>query len=242
MSLPRSRGRATCRVLASSVSSRVPAGIPEDPSLPPLPPLTTTALFFPDSNTPLPVVIATGSQQWTLAAGEELQSVTLQQLPIAGVTRNFALATTNQGRILAVDTLGNSPAFQVFDIVDKRKPVPPAVTAPQCNLDPQRYGLRASNKSGRVYLTDRNYCQAVALESVVRRRVVPVDATCRRSAATCHVLHICRVSAGRRYDRAGHRRQSLRHLRRQLRAAFVQERHAGRQPIQRASWSAPSRA
>ena len=144
-----------------------PPQVSEDATLPPLPPLTTTALFFPDSNPSAPGVIATGSQQWTLAAGEELQSVTLQQLTIAGITRNFAMATTNQDRILAVDTLGNTPAFQVFDIVAERMPVPPAVTTSQCNFDPQRYGLRASNKSGRAYLTDRNYCQAVALETVV---------------------------------------------------------------------------
>ena len=142
---------------------------PVDPNLPADELFVTTALFVPDPATvPTvpPVVIARGSAGWGVTAGEFLQSITLQQLPIAGVTRNFALATTSKGRILAVDTLGNSPAFQVFDIVDARKPVPPAVTAPKCNFDSQQYGLRASTKSGRVYLTDRNYCQAVALESV----------------------------------------------------------------------------
>ena len=138
---------------------------PIDPILPADEFLVTTAWFVADPATVPPVVIARGSAAWGLTAGEFLQSVTLQQLPIAGESRNFVLAPTNKGRILAVDALGISPAFQVFDIVAERAPVLPAVTAPQCNFDTQRYGLRASTKSGRVYLTDRNYCQAVALES-----------------------------------------------------------------------------
>jgi hypothetical protein len=142
-------------------------GLEQDPPNPLAPAVSRTTLFFPVVPMSVPIVIASGDAQWGLVPGEHLQSVTLQQLTIAGVTRNFALATTSNGRILAVDTLGTSNAFPVFDIVAERIPVPPAVTASQCNFDPQRYVLRASTKSGRVYLTDRNYCQAVALESAV---------------------------------------------------------------------------
>ena len=34
-----------------------------------------------------------------------------------------------------------------------------------CSSLPQQYGVRASSKSGRAYLTDRAFCQAVALEA-----------------------------------------------------------------------------
>jgi hypothetical protein len=120
-------------------------------------------VFYRNTAGAAPVVIATG-KQWGLAGNEKLLSATLLQMPVAGQTRNFALATTSNHRLLASDTEALQPtASQVFDIVAQRNavPVPPA----QCNTLTQQYGLRASTKSGRVYLTDRNFCQAVALKS-----------------------------------------------------------------------------
>jgi hypothetical protein len=123
-----------------------------------------TVVFFRDDATALtvtPVVIASGSASW---GSTQLQSVTLLQRTDGTGTKNFILATSTQGKVLAVDAVGGSPAFEVFDIVSERANSP-SFPQSQCNTSAQQYGLRASSKSGRVYLTDRNYCQAVALET-----------------------------------------------------------------------------
>ena len=121
-------------------------------------------IFFRDTPLAPPVVIASGKTQWGLSGSEQLLSATLLQTQLVtdGPTRNFAVVTTSRDRILAVDTENPGPAFEVFKIAAERLP-----GSAQCNFDEQRYGIRASTKSGRLYLTDRNYCQALALKPVV---------------------------------------------------------------------------
>jgi hypothetical protein len=93
-----------------------------------------------------------------------LLTTTLLQVQIAGVLRNFGLVSTSAGRILAVDTAATTPApFEVFNAVTERNTSTfPAV---QCTTVVQRYSIRASTKSGKVYLTDRNFCQALSLQA-----------------------------------------------------------------------------
>jgi hypothetical protein len=132
-------------------------------------------IFFPtpagSSGPVVPVTIASGSATWAglaLQPGESMQSATLLQLPpltSGGAIRNFALVATTRGRILATDTV-NPAAYQVFDIVASRRGTPAGSAPVQCKLNaPQQYGIRASSKSGRVYLSDRLFCQSVALQS-----------------------------------------------------------------------------
>lgn len=117
----------------------------------------TVTFFTSVPNVSVPIL--SGKSQWGLSGNEQLQSATLLQLTIDAVLRNFALVTTSNHRILAVDTENPTAAFEVFRIRDERLP-----GTTQCNFDAQQYGIRASTKSGRIYLTDRNFCQAIALE------------------------------------------------------------------------------
>ncbi len=132
---------------------------------------SNSLMFFPAGAAGgAPVTIASGTLNWgglALQPGERLQSATLLQLPAAlGTVSNFALVATTASRVLAIDTANPVAARAVFDINASRQGVPQTSSPVKCNLLTfQQYGIRASSKSGRVYLTDRIYCQAVALQS-----------------------------------------------------------------------------
>jgi len=119
-----------------------------------------TAVFFPDpkpASTSSPIVIASG-KGWNLTGNEQLLSSALLQVPSGSSVGNFVLVTTTNGRVLAKGTDVTGTAFEVFNIPAER--VQPSV---QCSFASQHYGIRTSSKSGRVYVTDRNYCQVLAL-------------------------------------------------------------------------------
>jgi hypothetical protein len=71
---------------------------------------------------------------------------------------NFVLVTTTSGRILAKRTDVTGTAFEAFNI-----PLERIQTSTQCAFNTQHYGIRTSSKSGLVYVTDRNFCQVLAL-------------------------------------------------------------------------------
>jgi hypothetical protein len=125
--------------------------------------LNKGVIFVPGSSPGTLASIADGNAQWGLRADEQLQGATVLQLPVDEVLQSFVLATTSRGRVLAVNADGQSPAFQVFDIVAERNGSP-TFTAVQCKTGAQHYGIRASSKTRSVYLTDRNFCQALALD------------------------------------------------------------------------------
>ncbi len=119
-----------------------------------------TAVFFPDpkpASTSSPIVIASG-KGWNLIGNEQLLSSALLQVPNGNSMDNFVLVTTTSGRILAKRTDLTGTAFEVFNI-----PLERVQSSTQCAFATQQYGIRASSKSGRVYVTDRNYCQVLAL-------------------------------------------------------------------------------
>lgn len=119
-----------------------------------------TAVFFPDpkpAGTSSPIVIASG-KSWNLVGNEQLLSSALLQLPNGDSTDDFVLVTTTRGRIMAKRTDVTGTAFEVFNIPLERVPA-----STQCAFGTQHYGIRTSSKSGRVYVTDRNYCQVLAL-------------------------------------------------------------------------------
>jgi hypothetical protein len=125
-------------------------------------PIRKNLLFFPSATPGAPVPIAAGDIQLGLRADEVLQSATLLQRTVDNAKLSYVLATTSLGRIIAVKADGATPAFQVFNIVAERDSSP-TFPAQQCRSGAQEYGIRASSKSGGIYLTDRNYCQALAL-------------------------------------------------------------------------------
>jgi hypothetical protein len=118
-----------------------------------------TTVFFPDSAAP--VVLATNQDNWKLQGNEQLQAIALSRLANAsGTSGVYLLATTSLGRILAVAS-GGGLARQVFDVNAARAP-----SSVRCSAAAPAYGMRASSRSGRIYVTDRAFCQVLALEPV----------------------------------------------------------------------------
>lgn len=125
-------------------------------------PVRKTLQFFSSAAPAAPVTIATGDAQLTLRFDEVLQSATLLQLTVDAAQQSYILATTSLGRIIAVKSDGTENAFEAFNIVTERANSP-TFPATQCRTGAQQYGIRTSSKSGGIYLTDRNFCQALAL-------------------------------------------------------------------------------
>jgi hypothetical protein len=117
-----------------------------------------SAVFFPDAQPASPIVVV-ASKDWGLSGKEVLQDVTLLQVPHDGFTDSYILATTSTGRILAKNPALSGRARQVFNVSAERAP-----TAQTCNAAEQQYGLRASSTSTLVFVSDRNYCQVLALQ------------------------------------------------------------------------------
>jgi hypothetical protein len=118
-----------------------------------------TAEFFPDNGAP--IQIASGKSGWNLVGNEELLSIGLLQIPNpSGGIENHIMVTTSLGRVLTVDASGGS-AVEAFHIIANREP-----SSVQCNFNAPMYGIRASSKSGLVYVTDRQYCEVIALQPV----------------------------------------------------------------------------
>ena len=121
--------------------------------------------FFSKTFGVLPTVIASGKQTWGLSGNEALLGVSLLQRtgtietgPNAGTyTDNFVVATTTTGRVLAKQVSG--VATTVFNTnflaTSGRGSACPGV------LPAARFGVRASAKSGQVFLTDKSYCRTV---------------------------------------------------------------------------------
>ncbi len=113
-------------------------------------------VFFRDQPGSAPVEIAAGKSGWGLAGSETLQGVTLLQMANGSAVASYAVVTTSRGRVLAVNVAGGA-AFPVHDVTVSR-------ASAACNATATQFGLRASKKSGRVYVSDRNYCRVLALQ------------------------------------------------------------------------------
>jgi hypothetical protein len=118
-----------------------------------------TAVFFKSAGG-APVVIASGKSPWGLQGNEQLLSVTLLQVA-NGAVANYVLAVTTTGRVLAKNTTGSGSATAVFNVGASRES-----TSVQCDAAGADYGIRTSSKSGLIYVTDRQYCEVVALVPV----------------------------------------------------------------------------
>jgi hypothetical protein len=116
-------------------------------------------VFYPDPQAAQPIVVVE-SKGWGLSGNELLQDITLLQLPNnAQVIETTLLATTTKGRIVARNTSQSLAGRPVFNIPAERIP-----GSLKCNSLEQQYGMRASATTSIVYVSDRNYCQVLALE------------------------------------------------------------------------------
>ena len=112
------------------------------------------------------VEIASGKSDWGLIGPEQLTGITLLQLVDdagANPTQNIILVSTTRGRVLAWDTAGVGPATVAFDVADNREM--DTITAGPCNSEDPVYSIRASSKTGTVYVTDSEYCEVIALSA-----------------------------------------------------------------------------
>lgn len=109
-------------------------------------------LFFADGGTD-PVTLSGG---WNsgLKFGEVFDDVTVLQHAGQG----FVVATTNSGRVLAKNAASAAPLFQVFNIPADRAP-----GLAKCSNSQGKFGVRASPTASIIFVTDRAYCQAMAL-------------------------------------------------------------------------------
>lgn len=115
-----------------------------------------------------------GAREWGLQRGEMLQGATVVK------TKNgdsFALVISNFGRVLAKKTndslsspfplqisRGTAAPFSSVVEVRSSRTEPAGTSASQCDGTAQEFGIRVSTKSGRLYVTDKNYCEVSAFE------------------------------------------------------------------------------
>jgi hypothetical protein len=112
--------------------------------------------------TPVDLVTRSG---WLLVNNKEvLQDLALLQTANGDTIENRVLVTTSNGRVLSRRTDAGGPWMtdQVFDVPFER--VPGSPTCPAAAAAPVGYGVTVSAKTGRVYVTDRSYCQVLALD------------------------------------------------------------------------------
>ncbi len=122
-----------------------------------------------------PVAIAT-SKTWGLRGPELLQSVSLftfrPESPESGELQDWvsvALAASTAGRILAKDTTDlELVATPVFDVPSERASRSTLFQPRQCVAGgDNQYGIRAAIRTGRVFVTDYQWCEVLALEPTV---------------------------------------------------------------------------
>ena len=106
---------------------------------------------------------------WLLDTKELLQDLALLQTPNGATSGdtvdNRLLVTTSLGKVLARQTdQGVLPVTEwVFDVPTQRVASASAL-CPALAPATARYGIATSAKTGRIYVTDRSFCQVLALE------------------------------------------------------------------------------
>lgn len=141
----------------------------------------TTLMFFADRDaTKDPASCAVtyaestivDTRGWNLQRGELLQGATTLRTANGD---SFVLVISSFGRVLAKRT---DSAMPPFPVTISRASVPYAgvaelrnsrttsfgTPAMACDTTAQKFGIRTSTKSGRLYVTDKNYCEVSAFE------------------------------------------------------------------------------
>ena len=109
--------------------------------------------------------------QWLLFQKETLQDLTLLQTETGNTDDpidNHLLVSTSLGRVLRFQTDLNAPSPRLGEVFNALN-YGSTSGAAQCTASgtPDQVGIAASNKTGRVYVSNRNRCQVVALEPAV---------------------------------------------------------------------------
>ncbi len=121
-----------------------------------------TAVIFKDDAAKTLIEGPSGKNGWNLFGNEKLLAIAVVQAVNPGTqnTENYLAVTTTKDRVMIASTDGNGGAFEAFDIADNRDPM-----AVACNPDvDQHYSIRSSLKTALTYISDRQFCQVVALE------------------------------------------------------------------------------
>jgi hypothetical protein len=113
-------------------------------------------VFFPDPASS-PTVIA-NAQALGLIGNEKVLSAALLQVPNGSATDSYAVAATDNGRVLAKKTNGAGGVFEAFNIPAEREP-----STVQCSVATQNFGIRTSSRSGRTYISDKQFCYVKSL-------------------------------------------------------------------------------
>ncbi len=131
------------------------------------------AVFFADpppaGTRPEPRVLAT-ARDWGLQSREEVVSVTFRKA--GGAT--YLLGVTTRDRVLQRKLGDAAVAVQVFDIAANRSGRPAGSRPAQAcaaGTGAQSYEIRSSEKTGDVYVTDRNFCEVLGLDPVAETRL-----------------------------------------------------------------------
>jgi len=142
----------------------------------------TTLMFFADKDAikdPASCAVTyaeatiVDTRGWNLQRGELLQGATTLKTKSGD---SFVLVISNYGRVLAEQT--NDSVTAPFPVTISRASVGyPSVAAlrnsragsagtpaSQCDGTAQKFGVRTSTKSGRLYVTDKNYCEVSAFD------------------------------------------------------------------------------
>jgi hypothetical protein len=116
--------------------------------------------FFQYPATAEPILVAS-KKDWGLKGKQTLLGVDVLQVsnPVTEGIDNYAVVTTSDHTVLAMKIGVGAGPIIVFDI--NTVPKPPV----QCNFDDQHYGLKVDEKSDFAVITDRNWCQAFALQA-----------------------------------------------------------------------------
>lgn len=148
----------------------------------------TTLMFFTDVDSDkndracaidFAETVIADRRAWSLGRDEVLQGATTLK---TGNGDSFGLVISNLGRVLAQKTNATGVSFPVPIFRTHGSESPVAYTGiaalrdsrasgtttygavpEQCDATSQQFGIRTSTKSGRVYATDKNFCEASAL-------------------------------------------------------------------------------
>jgi hypothetical protein len=118
-----------------------------------------TAVFFDVDGAA--TELASGKRDWNQPGNEQLTGIAALQISTgADTANNYVVVATTAGRILAKLVGSSQSAISVFDIAANRE-----AGSTQCDFNDATYGIRASSKSGFIYVTDRQFCQVIALNA-----------------------------------------------------------------------------
>jgi hypothetical protein len=142
----------------------------------------TTLMFFADKDAvedPASCAVTyaeatiVDTRGWNLQRGELLQGATTLKTENGD---SFVLVISNYGRVLAKRTdsvmppfpvtisRANVPYATVAELRNSREDSTAGLPATACDTTAQEFGIRTSTKSGRLYVSDKNYCEVSAFE------------------------------------------------------------------------------